>query len=158
MRVGFGYDVHVLGPGETFVLGGVRLDYELGTVAHSDGDVLAHSVIDALLGAVADGDIGARFPDAEDTWKGANSLVLLKEVAESLAESGYRIGNVDTTVALQKPRLRPHIDAMRANLAEAMSIDIGAVSVKATTTEGLGFEGRQEGITCYAVCLVHEEE
>jgi 2-C-methyl-D-erythritol 2,4-cyclodiphosphate synthase len=154
MRVGIGYDVHVLAPGETLIIGGVMLEHDLGTVAHSDGDVLTHAIIDALLGAIASGDIGSHFPDTDERWKGADSIELLKTVSQKLADSGFRIGNIDSTVALQRPRLRPHIDAMRSNIAGALGIPIETVSVKATTTEGLGPEGRQEGVTAYATCLV----
>ena len=155
MRIGYGYDVHVLAPGETLIIGGVTLHHDRGTVAHSDGDVLTHAIIDALIGSVAGGDIGSHFPDTDEEWKGADSIELLKDVSRKLAASGYRIGNIDSTVALQKPRLRPHIDAMRSNIADALGISFADVSVKATTTEGLGPEGRQEGVTAYAVCLVY---
>jgi len=154
MRIGFGYDVHELASGETLIIGGVNLEHDRGTVAHSDGDVLTHAVIDALLGAVAAGDIGSHYPDTDEKWKGANSIDLLKDVWHKLTESGYRVGNIDSTVTMQRPRLRPHIDAMRSNIADALGIDVQDVSVKATTTEGLGFEGRQEGVSAYAVCLV----
>ena len=158
MRIGFGYDVHALAPGETLIIGGVRLEHALGTVAHSDGDVLTHAVIDALLGAIAAGDIGAHYPDTDDRWKGADSMSLLRDVAGILDDAGYRPGNIDATVAIQKPKLRAHIDAMRSNIAGALGIEPASVSVKATTTEKLGFEGREEGVSAYAVCLVQKKE
>lgn len=158
MRIGFGYDVHVLAPGETLIIGGVVLEHDRGTVAHSDGDVLTHAIIDALIGSVAAGDIGSHFPDTDEKWRGADSIDLLKEISHKLKQSGYRIGNIDSTVVLQQPRLRPHIDAMRSNIAGALDIGIDDVSIKATTTEGLGPEGRQEGVAAYAVCLVVRDE
>jgi 2-C-methyl-D-erythritol 2,4-cyclodiphosphate synthase len=154
MRIGIGYDVHALAQGEDLIIGGVEMDADFGTVAHSDGDVLVHAIIDALLGALADGDIGSHFPDTDDRWKGADSIELLKDVGRHVSESGYTVGNIDSTVALQRPRLRPHIDTMRTNIAAGLMIDVSQVSVKATTTERLGFEGRGEGVTAYAVCLL----
>jgi len=154
MRIGFGYDVHVLTRGETLIIGGVTLDHDRGTVAHSDGDVLTHAIIDALLGSVAADDIGAHFPDTEERWKGADSLVLLRDISRILAKAGYTVGNIDSTVVLQKPRLREHIDLMRSNIAEALRMSVDDVSIKATTTEGLGPVGRREGVTAYAMCLV----
>jgi 2-C-methyl-D-erythritol 2,4-cyclodiphosphate synthase len=154
IRVGLGYDVHALAAGEDLIVGGVAIEHELGTVAHSDGDVLTHAIIDALLGATADGDIGSHYPDTDERWKGVDSIDLLKDVAQRLASSGCRVGNIDATVALQRPKLRPHIDTMRSRIADALQIDMGAVSVKATTTEKLGFEGRQEGISAYAIAAV----
>lgn len=154
MRIGFGYDVHALAEGLDLVLGGVKVPSEVGCVAHSDGDVAIHALCDALLGAVALGDIGKLFPDTDMAYKGIDSTILLKRVVDRLAEEGYSIGNVDITIALQAPKLRPHIDTMRARLAEVMGIEVGCVSVKATTTEKLGFEGRREGVSAYAVALV----
>ena len=154
MRIGFGYDVHALAAGETLVIGGVTIEHEKGTVAHSDGDVLVHAVIDALLGAIAAGDIGSHYPDTDERWKDVDSIELLRDVRRILADAGHSPGNIDATVALQRPKLRPHIDSMRAKIAEALEMDLGDVSVKATTTEKLGFEGREEGVSAYAACTV----
>ncbi|MBR4850548.1 MAG: 2-C-methyl-D-erythritol 2,4-cyclodiphosphate synthase [Tidjanibacter sp.] len=154
MRIGFGYDVHALAEGLDLVLGGVKVPSEVGCVAHSDGDVAIHALCDALLGAVALGDIGKLFPDTDMAYKGIDSTILLRRVVDRLAEEGYQIGNVDITIALQAPKLRPHIDTMRTRLAEVMGIEVDCVSVKATTTEKLGFEGRREGVSAYAVALV----
>lgn len=153
-RVGFGYDVHALGEGLRLVLGGVEIPHEKGCIAHSDGDVLVHAICDALLGAVAMGDIGKHFPDTSAEFKGIDSLVLLRRVVEIVRECGYTIGNIDSTIAMQRPKLRPHIDLMRERIAEAAGIDIGQVSVKATTTEHLGFEGEERGVSATAVCLL----
>lgn len=158
MRIGFGHDVHALAPGEDLVIGGVKLESEFGTVAYSDGDVLVHAIIDALLGAIADGDIGTHYPDTDAKWEDADSLELLADARRRVADAGYTIGNIDSTVALQRPRLRPHVDAMRANIASALEVPVEVVSVKATTTERLGFEGRQEGLTAYAVCAIFEAQ
>lgn len=154
MRVGFGYDVHRLVEGRRLVLGGVDVPHEVGVLGHSDGDVLAHAVMDALLGAAALGDIGSHFPDTSDEWRHADSLGLLGRVRDLIEASGYRPVNVDVTVSLQRPRLRPFIDAIRRNLAATLGTDVESVSVKATTTEGLGFEGREQGVAAYAVCLI----
>jgi 2-C-methyl-D-erythritol 2,4-cyclodiphosphate synthase len=154
MRVGIGYDVHRLVAGRPLILGGVHVPHPLGLDGHSDADVLAHAVADALLGAAALGDIGLHFPDTDERWRGADSLHLLRAVGERVAEAGYRVGNVDATVALQRPRLRPFIDAMRHNLAGALGVDVGRVSVKATTTERLGFVGTEAGAAAYAVCAI----
>ena len=148
--IGFGYDVHRLQEGESLVLGGVSLESKLGTVAHSDGDVLLHAIMDALLGACALGDIGLHFPDTKPEYRGADSIELLKHVVTLVAAEGMRIVNIDSTVVLEAPRLRPHIDAMRACIAEAMGLEIKRVSIKATTNERLGFVGREEGIAAYA--------
>lgn len=160
-RIGHGYDVHALADGLPLVLGGVRIDHTKGCIAHSDGDVAIHAVCDALLGAVALGDIGKHFPDTSADFAGIDSKILLRRVAAMVREKGYEIGNVDCTIAMQRPRLRPHIDAMRQAMAEAMGIETDCVSVKATTTERLGFEGREEGGSATAVALVRrvaEEE
>lgn len=154
MRIGFGYDVHALAEGLNLVLCGVKLDSPFGCVAHSDGDVAIHALCDALLGAIAAGDIGKLFPDTDQAYKGIDSTILLSRTVELLHKEGYKVGNVDITIALERPKLRPHIDQMRARLAEVMGIEVGAVSVKATTTEKLGFTGRGEGIAAYAVALV----
>lgn len=160
-RIGHGYDVHALADGLPLVLGGVRIDHTKGCVAHSDGDVAIHAVCDALLGAVALGDIGKHFPDTSADFAGIDSKILLRGVAAMVREKGYEIGNVDCTIAMQRPKLRPRIDAMRQAMAEAMGIETDCVSVKATTTERLGFEGREEGVSATAVALVRrvaEEE
>lgn len=154
MRVGFGYDVHRLVEGRPLILGGVDIPHGSGLLGHSDADVLAHAIADALLGAAALGDIGTHFPDTSDEWRDAYSIDLLRRVSELISEAGYVTVNVDATVAMQRPRLRPFIDAMRSNLASALGVETGAVSVKATTTEQLGFEGREEGVSAYAVCLI----
>ena len=156
MRIGQGYDVHKLVQDRRLVLGGVEVPYRLGLLGHSDADVLAHAVMDALLGAAALGDIGKLFPDSDPAYAGADSLVLLRRVAEVLAEHGYGIGNVDATVLAQRPKLAPHIPEMRERLAAAMGIGPGQVSVKATTEEGLGFTGTGEGIAAHAVALIGE--
>lgn len=154
MRIGFGYDVHALAEGLPFVIGGVEVDSPRGCIAHSDGDVAIHALCDALLGAIAAGDIGKHFPDTDPAYKGIDSKILLSRTVELLHKEGYRIGNVDITIALERPKLRPHIDLMRERLAEVMGVDMGVVSIKATTTEKLGFTGRQEGVAAYAVALV----
>lgn len=144
-RIGHGYDVHALREGLRLVLGGIEIPHEKGCVAHSDGDVAIHAVCDALLGAAALGDIGLHFPDTSDDFKGIDSKILLQRVVALLRERGYEVGNIDCTIRMQRPKLRPHIDAMRAAMAEAMGVAVDRVSVKATTTERLGFEGREEG-------------
>ena len=155
-RIGHGYDVHALGEGLPLVLGGVRIAHTKGCIAHSDGDVVIHALCDALLGAAALGDIGLHFPDTSDDYAGIDSKILLRRVAAMLRERDYEIGNVDCTISMQRPKLRPHIDAMRAAMAEAMSVDVDRVSVKATTTEHLGFEGREEGVSTSAVALIYK--
>jgi 2-C-methyl-D-erythritol 2,4-cyclodiphosphate synthase len=152
--VGFGFDVHRLASGETLVLGGVTLESRLGTVAHSDGDVLIHAIMDALLGALALGDIGLHFPDTAAEWRGADSIAMLKRVHHILRNEGAHIVNIDSTVVLEAPRLRPHIEQMRERIAEAVGLDIKRVSIKATTNEHLGFIGREEGVAAYAVVQV----
>ena len=154
MRIGHGYDVHRLVEGRKLILGGVEIPFEKGLLGHSDADVLAHAVMDALLGAAALGDIGTLFPDSDPAYKGADSLELLRRVTAVLGENGYRVGNVDATVLAQRPKLAPHIPLMRERLAAAMGIDPGRVSVKATTEEGLGFTGTGEGIAAHAVTLI----
>ncbi len=153
-RIGHGYDVHALAEGLPLRIGGVAIPHGKGCVAHSDGDVLVHALCDALLGAAALGDIGLHFPDTADEFRGIDSLQLLKRVVRLLADEGYRIGNVDATLLLQRPKVRPHIDAMRKTLAETMGIPAENVSVKATTTEKLGFVGREEGVAAEAVALI----
>ena len=154
LRIGHGYDVHRLVEGRPLILGGVTVPYERGLLGHSDADVLAHAVIDALLGAAALGDIGGMFPDSDERWRGADSLLLLAQVTARLAENGWAIGNVDATVLAQAPKLAPHIPEMRQKLAAAMGVDASQVSVKATTEEHLGFTGAGEGMACHAVALL----
>ena len=158
MRIGHGYDVHRLVEGRRLVLGGVEIPFEKGLLGHSDADVLAHSVMDALLGAAALGDIGQLFPDSDPAYKGADSLALLRRVTAVLREEGYRVGNVDATVLAQRPKLAPHVPLMRERLASAMEIDPDRVSVKATTEEKLGFTGSGEGMAAHAVCLLERAE
>lgn len=154
MRIGQGYDVHRLVEGRALVLGGVEIPYEKGLLGHSDADVLLHAISDALLGAAALGDIGKHFPDKDPAYKGISSLTLLSRVGALLAERGYRVVNVDSTVLAQAPRLAPFISAMRENIASALSIDVSCVSVKATTEEGLGFTGDGSGIAAQAIALI----
>ena len=154
MRIGTGYDVHKLVEGRKLILGGVEIPYEKGLLGHSDADVLVHAIMDALLGAAALGDIGLHFPDNDPVYKGADSLRLARRVSEILAENGYLIENVDSTVIAQAPKLRPYIDQMRQNIADALDIDKDQVSVKATTEEHLGFTGRGEGISAQAAALI----
>jgi 2-C-methyl-D-erythritol 2,4-cyclodiphosphate synthase len=153
-RIGHGYDVHALGEGLRLVLGGVEIPHTKGCIAHSDGDVLVHAICDALLGAAALGDIGKHFPDTSDEYKGIDSLVLLRRVVELLEKEGFAIANIDSTIAMQRPKLRPHIDEMRKRIAEAAGVMMEQVSVKATTTEHLGFEGEEKGVSATAVCLI----
>lgn len=155
MRIGHGYDVHKLVEGRKLILGGVDIPYEKGLLGHSDADVLLHAVMDALLGAAALGDIGKLFPDTDERFKGADSIKLLEEVCRVLAENGYRIENIDSTVIAQKPKLKDYIVSMRENIANACGVDISQVSVKATTEEKLGFTGSGEGISAHAVCLIN---
>ncbi len=154
MRIGHGYDVHRLTENRRLILGGVDIPYEKGLLGHSDADVLLHAVADSLLGAAALGDIGGMFPDSDPAFKDADSLVLLEQVVRRLAENGYRIGNIDATVIAQAPKLKPCIEQMRANIARACGVEIGAVNVKATTEEGLGFTGEKLGVAAHAVCLI----
>ena len=153
-RIGHGYDVHALGDGLRLVLGGVEIPHTKGCIAHSDGDVLVHAICDALLGAAALGDIGKHFPDTSAEFKGIDSLILLRRVVALLTEKGYQIGNIDSTIAMQRPKLRAYIDLMRERIAEAMDVDVEQVSVKATTTEHLGFEGEEKGVSATAVVLL----
>ncbi len=154
MRIGHGYDVHKFAENRKLILGGTEIPYELGLLGHSDADVLLHAISDALLGAAALGDIGQHFPDTDEKYKGADSLVLLSEVCNILSKNNYSIVNIDSTVIAQKPKLMAYIPQMRANIAKACGIDISRVSVKATTEEKLGFTGRLEGISAHAVCLI----
>ena len=154
MRIGSGYDVHRLVEGRKLIIGGVDIPYKKGLAGHSDADVLLHAISDALLGAAALGDIGLHFPDTSEEYKGADSRVLLRRVADMISENGYIIENVDATVIAQAPKMRPYIDSMRSNIAEDLGLDISRVSIKATTEEHLGFTGREEGISAQAVCLL----
>ena len=156
MRIGHGYDVHRLVPGRELILGGVKIDYELGLLGHSDADVLLHAVSDALLGAAGLRDIGYHFPDTDPKYKGADSRMLLREVREKVTAAGYRISNVDVTMIAQKPKLKPHIEQMMENIAVDLQIDPSRVNVKATTEEHLGFTGEGLGMSCHAVCLLEE--
>ena len=157
MRIGHGYDVHKLVEGRRLIVGGVEIPHRLGLLGHSDADVLLHAIADALLGACAMGDIGGMFPDTDPQWKGADSLKLLTAVTKRINAAGFTVGNIDATLIAQAPKMKPHIDAMRANIAAACGVAVGRVSVKATTEEHLGFTGREEGIAAHAVCLVNEK-
>ena len=156
IRTGIGYDVHQLAEGEEFWLGGILLDYHKGGVGHSDADVLIHTICDALLGAANLGDIGKHFPDIAQEYKGIDSKILLARVAELIEEKGYSISNIDSTVCLQKPKLAPHLDTMKKVMADILKLDIDQVSVKATTTEKLGFVGREEGVSAYSSVLIYK--
>ena len=156
MRIGHGYDVHKLVPCRDLILGGVKIEHTLGLLGHSDADVLLHAVSDALLGAAGLGDIGKHFPDTDPRYKGADSLQLLTIVGQKVAAAGYRVSNIDVTMIAQKPKLRPHIEKMEANIAAAVGVDVSRVNVKATTEEHLGFTGSGEGMACHAVCLLEE--
>lgn len=158
MRIGCGYDVHRLIEGRRLILGGVEIPYERGLLGHSDADVLLHAISDALLGAAALGDIGKHFPDSDPAYEGADSLELLRRIAGLLTEKGYEIVNVDATVLLERPKLRPYIDRMRERISAALRIPVSGVSVKASTEEGLGFTGREEGIAAQAVALIEERK
>jgi 2-C-methyl-D-erythritol 2,4-cyclodiphosphate synthase len=154
VRVGFGYDVHPLRPGRDLVIGGVHIDNPLGLDGHSDADVLTHAVIDSLLGAAALGDIGQHFPASDPGYQGASSQDLLTMVVRTVSQAGYHVVNVDSTVVAEEPRLQPHIDAIRKQLAKTLGIEVASVSVKATSPEGLGALGREEGIAAHAVALI----
>ena len=154
MRIGMGYDVHKLVPNRDLILGGVKIPHELGLLGHSDADVLLHSIMDALLGAAALGDIGKHFPDTDPAYKGADSVKLLEHVGRLIREAGYSIENIDATIIAQRPKMRPHIDTMRRNIKEALGIELDQINVKATTEEGLGFTGSEEGISALAICLL----
>ena len=158
MRIGHGYDVHKLVEGRDLILGGVKIDYEKGLLGHSDADVLLHAVSDALLGAAGLGDIGRHFPDTDPKYKGADSLMLLREVYRKISEKGFRVGNIDVTMIAQKPKLKDFIPQIRENIAAAVNVIPDRVNVKATTEEKLGFTGSGEGMSCHAVCLLEEVE
>ena len=155
MRVGLGYDVHRLESGRDLIIGGVKIEYEKGLLGHSDADVLTHAIMDALLGAACLGDIGLHFPDTAGEFKDISSIVLLERVRELIKDAGYEIGNIDATIIAQAPKMRPYIDDMRKNIADALKIDINQVNIKATTEEHLGFTGRGEGISSEAICLLN---
>lgn len=157
-RIGFGYDVHRLGENRKLFLGGVEIPFEKGLVGHSDADVLIHAICDALLGALALGDIGKHFPDNDPQYKGIDSKILLKNVFQLIKEHGYVLGNVDATVVMERPKLLPHIGKMRETLAELMDAETNQVSVKATTSEKMGFVGAEEGVKAYATCLILKDE
>ena len=154
IRIGHGYDVHKLVENRDLILGGVKIPHTLGLLGHSDADVLLHAISDALLGALALGDIGKHFPDTDPAYKGADSLELLRQVVALIEKEGYTLGNLDAIVIAQAPKLRPYIDTMRQNIADACHADISQISVKATTEERLGFTGREEGISAHCVCLL----
>lgn len=154
MRVGMGYDVHKLVEGRDLIVGGVKIPHTLGLLGHSDADVLLHAIMDALLGAAALGDIGKHFPDTDPQYKGISSIRLMEHVADLIAEKGYLVENIDATIIAQKPKMRPYIAQMEQNIAEALGIDVTQVNVKATTEEGLGFTGTEQGISAQAVCLL----
>lgn len=157
MRIGYGYDVHRIVEGRKLIMGGVEIDYERGLLGHSDADVLLHAVMDSLLGAAALGDIGKHFPDTDERYKGISSIKLLKEVLNLINENNYCIINLDATIIAQKPKMRPYIDQMRENIADALNMDISCVNVKATTEEGLGFTGEGLGIAANCICLIENK-
>lgn len=154
MRIGMGYDVHKLVEGRKLIMGGVEIPYERGLLGHSDADVLIHAVMDSLLGAAALGDIGKHFPDTDPKYSGISSIVLLEKVGKLLSNAGYTIGNIDSTIIAQKPKMAPHIELMRKNIAAALQIEVDKIGIKATTEEGLGFTGRGEGISAQSIALL----
>ncbi len=156
-RIGIGYDVHRLAKGDKLILGGVHIPYEKGTLGHSDADVLLHAICDALLGALALGDIGLHFPDSDIQWKNVSSLLLLDKVNKMISEKGFRIANIDSTVILQQPKIASYTLQMRKNIAKILNIEIDNISIKATTTEGLGFVGNGEGISAQAICILFQD-
>ncbi len=156
IKVGFGYDVHQLVDGADFWLGGIKVPHTKGSVGHSDADVLIHSICDALLGAANMRDIGFHFPPTDNQYKGIDSKILLKDVVKLISKKGFSIGNIDATIALEEPKINPHIEQMKETLAKVMAIDIEDISIKATTTETLGFEGRREGVSAYVVVLIQK--
>ena len=157
MRIGFGYDVHRLEKNRKLILGGVEIPNEVGLLGHSDADVLLHAVMDSLLGACALGDIGKFFPDTDEKYKGISSVELLTEVGKIISENGFSVGNIDATLAMQRPKIAPFIEKMRENTAKALKVDVSQIGIKATTTEKLGFEGRGEGVSAYAVSMVFKK-
>ena len=157
MRIGMGYDVHRLVSGRDLILGGVKIEYELGLLGHSDADVLLHAIMDAVLGAAALGDIGKHFPDTDPAYKGASSIRLMEHVRDLIKKEGFSVENVDATIIAERPKMRPYIDRMRENIAQALGVETSRINVKATTEEGLGFTGSGEGISAQAVCLLSEQ-
>ncbi len=156
IKVGFGFDVHQLKDGHPFILGGVLLDHSKGAFGHSDADVLVHAICDAILGAANMRDIGHHFSNKDERWKGISSLILLKECVRLVAEKGFLIGNIDAMLCLEAPKINPHVDVMKKNIADAMQMDTEDISIKATTNETMGFIGREEGVVAYAVCLLQK--
>ena len=156
LRIGHGYDVHAFADNRKCIIGGVDIPYEKGLLGHSDADVLLHAISDSLLGAAAMGDIGKHFPDTDPEFEGADSLVLLKYVVKLISKRGYRVNNIDATVIAQAPKMAPHIEKMRHNIADALQVDVDCVNVKATTEEKLGFTGRKEGVSAHCVCLIEK--
>ena len=156
LRIGHGYDVHAFAENRRCIIGGVDIPYEKGLLGHSDADVLLHAISDSLLGAAAMGDIGKHFPDTDPEFEGADSIVLLKYVVKLISEKGYKVNNIDATVIAQAPKMAPHIEQMRRNIADALQVDVDCVNVKATTEEKLGFTGRKEGISAHCVCLLEK--
>lgn len=154
MRIGMGYDVHKLVPNRDLIIGGIKIPHETGLLGHSDADVLLHAIMDSLLGAAALGDIGKHFPDTNEKFKGISSIELLKEVKSLLDIEGYSIGNIDATIIAQRPKMAPHIQLMRENISKTLNIDIDQINIKATTEEGLGFTGSEEGISSQSICLL----
>lgn len=157
MRIGFGYDVHELVEDRDLILGGVNIPHEFGLLGHSDADVLIHSIMDSILGALALGDIGKLFPDTDMQYKDISSIVLLERVYNAMVEKGFQVGNIDATIAAQKPKLAPYIDEMRSHIAKVLNTSIDNINVKATTTEKLGFVGKEQGMSSYSVCLLQEK-
>lgn len=157
IKVGFGFDVHQMKEGHPFVLGGVTLDHHSGAFGHSDADVLAHAICDAILGAANLEDIGYHFPNTDDRWKGANSLILLTHCVKLIQEKGWSLGNIDAMLCLEAPKIKPYIAQMKKNIAIAAGVDIEDISIKATTNETMGFIGREEGVVAYAVCLIEKK-
>lgn len=157
IKVGFGFDVHQLKKDHPFIMGGVKLDHHSGTFGHSDADVLAHAISDAILGAANLEDIGFHFPDTDPKWKNADSIVLLKHCVKLLAEKNWKIGNVDAVICLQAPKIKPYIPQIKTNLSKAMGIPTEDISIKATTNEKMGFIGREEGVAAHVVCLIHKQ-
>jgi 2-C-methyl-D-erythritol 2,4-cyclodiphosphate synthase len=157
IKVGFGFDVHQLKDGHTFVLGGLTLDHHKGAFGHSDADVLVHAICDALLGAANLRDIGHHFKNTDERWRGISSLILLTECVKMLTEKGYSINNIDAMLCLEAPKINPHVPAMKLNIAQAMGLDVEDISIKATTNETMGFIGREEGVVAYAVCLLQKD-
>ncbi len=157
IKVGFGFDVHQIKEGHPFILGGEKLDHHAGAFGHSDADVLAHAICDAILGAANLEDIGYHFPNTDERWKGANSLDLLSQCVTLIQEKGYSLGNIDAMLCLEAPKIKPYIPQMKINIAKAAGIEVDDISIKATTNETMGFIGRQEGVVAYAVCLIQKE-